>query len=362
MNGRAWSTGSLVAVAAFVAAVSLSGCSRSTGTVEGTTTISGDPAGGAEVRFFVRKGEERSGTPFAVGESGEDGTFRKDLPPGTYYVTALRTDREGGRDRTWKGEFPGNPVRVEAGGRSAGIEIPMSEMSGGGFAPQEGTGVTGSVLSDGNPASGVFVYAYPAEAGTVRGPSFVAFTKTDDRGRFSLPLREGAFRVVARRKGGETEAGIMRPEGESGGDESRAVSLEAGETSDIGTIALHRSDEGKRSVRARAGGQDRPRARIEGVVLRDDGTPAQGVYVMAYSDHRMIGRPFAISGRTGKEGRFLLGLPRGGIFYVGARSGFGGPLSPGEWVGTYDGVPDHSIRIAEGETKTGVRIRVVEKW
>lgn len=338
------------------------GCSRRTGTVEGKARIGDAPAAGAEIRFFVREGEERSGTPFAAGESGEDGSFRKELPPGSYFVTARRTAREGGRERTWKGEYPGNPVQVEPGGRADAIEIPMSEMSGGGFVAREGTGVTGTVRSDGRPASGVFVYAYPVESGTVRGPSFVAFGKTDERGVFSLPLREGRFRVVARRKRGENEAGRMEPRGESGGETSRPVTLSAGEMRDLGTIALHRSEEEKRAARASAGGQDRPRARIEGIVLRDDGSPAPGVYVMAYADHRMIGRPFAISGKTGKDGTFLLGLPRPGIFHLGARSGFGGPLSPGEWVGTFDDAPDHAVRVGEGETKTGVRIRVVEKW
>ncbi|GAB4369903.1 MAG: hypothetical protein Kow00128_16490 [Deltaproteobacteria bacterium] len=338
------------------------GCSRRNGTVEGKARIGNDPAAGAEIRFFVREGEERSGTPFATGESGKDGSFRKELPPGAYFVTARRTAREGGRERTWKGEYPGNPVQVEAGGRTAGIDLPMSEMSGTGFVAQEGTGVTGTVRSGGRPAAGVFVYAYPVEAGTVRGPSFVAFAKTDGRGVFSLPLREGSFRVVARRKGGMSEAGRMEPRGESGGDASRPVTLSAGEMRDLGTIALHRTEEGKRAARASAGGQDRPRARIEGIVLRDDGTPAPGVHVMAYTDHRMIGRPFAISGRTGADGIFRLGLPRPGTFHLGARSGFGGPLSPGEWVGTYDDAPDHAVRVGEGETKTGIRIRVVEKW
>lgn len=362
MSGRSVPARLRTLGAALLAVFLLSGCSRTTGTVEGTTTIAGVPSGGAQIRFFVRAGEERSGTPFATGESGADGTFRKELPAGSYYLTALRTAREGGRDRTWKGEFPGNPLRVEAGGRATGVDIPMSEMSAGGFVAREGTGVTGKVLSSGRPAAGVFVYAYPEEARAVRGPSFVAFARTDERGRFSLPLREGAFRVVARRKGGENEAGAMMPEGESGGEEFRAVTLAAGETRELGAIALHRSEEGKRSARAEAGGQDRPRARIEGVVLRDDGTPARGVYVMAYADHRMIGRPFAISGKTGGDGIFLLGLPRPGTFYLGARSEFGGPLSPGEWVGTYDAAPDHSVRVKEGETKTGIRIRVAEKW
>ncbi len=362
MSGRSPSIRRIVGVALLPGLFLLPGCSRNAGTVEGKIRVGVLPAVGAQVRFFVRQGGERSGTPFATGESGTDGTFRKELPPGTYFVTALRSAREDGRERTWKGEYPGNPVRIEAGGRATGVDIPMFEMSGGGFVPQVGTGVTGTVRSAGRPASGVFVYAYPVKSGTVRGPSFVAFAKTDERGDFSLTLREGTFRVVARRKGGETEAGRMGPQGETGGEESRAVTLAAGEMLGIGTIVLHRSEEGRRSARAPAGGQDRPRARIEGIVVHDDGSPAQGVYVMAYTDHRMIGRPFAISGKTGKEGTFLLGLPRAGTFHIGARSGFGGPLSPGEWVGTYDDAPDHAIRLEPGETKTGIRIRVVEKW
>lgn len=349
-------------LAALLLAAMPSGCSRTTGSVEGKTSVGGLPAGGAEVRFFVRQGAERSGTPFAVGSSGADGSFRKELPEGSYYATAVATVREGGRDRTYKGEYPGNPIRVEPGGRVTNVEIPMAEMSGGGFVPREGTGVTGTVVSSGRPVGGAYVYAYPEEGGTVRGPSFVSFAKTDGSGRFTLPLREGSFRVVARRKGGENETGTMRAEGETGGDEERTVTLRAKETRDLGTITLHLPDEGLRRLRAAVGGQDRPIALIEGAVVRDDGSPAPGVHVMAYVDHRMIGRPFAISGKTGADGRFLLGLPRPGTFYLGARSGIGGPLSPGEWVGTFDGAPDHSIAVKEGEKREGLRIRVVEKW
>jgi hypothetical protein len=347
-------------VAALVILLVLSGCSRNTGTVEGKITAGGIGAPAAEVQFFVRAGEERSGQPFAVGTAGGDGSFRMELPAGTYYVVARRTAREGGRERTYKGEYSGNPVPVAAGGKVEGIDVPLAEMSSGGFVPQEKTGVTGAVTSAGRPVPDAYVYAYPEEAGTVRGPAYVAFARTDGSGRFRIPLREGAYRIVARRKGGENETGAMKAEGETGGGSS--VTLAAGATKDVGTIALHAAKEETRRLRVAAGGQETARAEIRGMVERDDGSPGAGVYVMAYADHRMIGRPFAISGKTGEDGSFVVYLPKPGKFYVGARSEYGGPLSPGEWVGTYDGTPDHSLEIGEGETKKGIRIRVVEKW
>lgn len=83
---------------------------------------------------------------------------------------------------------------------------------------------------------------------------------------------------------------------------------------------------------------------------------------MAYTDRRMIGRPFAISGKTGGSGAFLLKLPKAGKFYIGARSERGGPVSPGEWVGTFDGTADHSVEVRPRERVDGLRIRVSEKW
>jgi hypothetical protein len=337
------------------------GCSQRTGAVEGKATIAGTPAGGAEIRFFVKAGAERTGTPFAVAAAGNDGAYRVALPPGPYYVICRKTVREGTRDRAYKGEYPRNPVSVGAGKTASGIDVVLSEMSAAGFVPQEGTGVVGSVRSRGKPARDAFVYAYPAEAGTVRGPAYVAFTRTDGIGRFRLLLREGSFVIVARRKGNENETGAMRQAGESGGEGVR-VELQSGTMKDIGAISLRPLEEGKRLRRAEAGGQEKKGAEIRGTVVRDDGSPGAGVHVMAYSDGRMIGRPFAISGKTGGDGAFLLKLPKAGKFYLGARSERGGPVSPGEWVGTFDGTPDHSVEIDRGEKKEGLRIKVLEKW
>jgi hypothetical protein len=350
----------LVFLLALPALLAFPGCSSRPGVVEGQVLVEGAPAAGAEVQAFVRSGEERSGTPFATGTSREDGSFSLPLPAGKYFLVGRKTVRKDGRDRSYKGEYAGNPVAVAAGKASGGLVVTLAEMSSGGFVPREGTGVKGIVASGGKPAAGAFVYAYPDNVGTVRGPAFAAFARTGDDGRFVLALREGSFLVVARDKGGENETGAMTGEGKTG--EGIPVRLSAGETKDVGRIALHAPDEGKRNLRSGRGGQEAAAAEVRGTVVRDDGSPGAGVYVMAYGDHRMIGRPFAISGRTGADGAFALRLPRAGKYYLGARSEFGGPVSPGEWVGTYDGAPDHGVAVRQGEVVAGIRVRVSEKW
>jgi len=345
-----------------VAALLVAGCPARQGTVEGTATIDGAPAPGAEIQAFVKAGTERSGSPFLTVTARDDGSFSLPLPPGNYFLVARKTGRRDGRERTYKGEFPANPVVARGGEATRGIAIPLVEMSSGGFAARAGTGVGGAVFVDGAPVQGAYVYAYPDNVGTVRGPAYLAFARTGRDGRFLLPLREGAFRIVARDKGGENETGAMSGAGKSGGDEGIRVELSAGKMADIGRITLHRPEESLRRRRAGAGGQEESAAEVRGTVSRDDGSAAPGVRVMAYADPRMIGRPFAVSGPTDADGAFLLRLPKPGRYYLGARSELGGPVSPGEWIGSYDGAPDHGVDVRQGEKRGGIPIRVVEKW
>jgi len=338
------------------------GCSARQGTVEGTALIDGVPTAGAEIQAFVKAGAERSGTPFLATTARDDGSFSLSLPPGNYFLVGRKTDRRDGRERTYKGEFPGNPVAVRGGGATRGIVLSLEEMSSGGFTPRAGTGVTGAVFADGTPVPGAYVFAYPDNVGTVRGPAYAAFVRTGEGGGFRLPLREGVFRIVARDKGGENETGAMSSAGKSGGDAGIRVELSPGRMMDAGRITVHRPEEAKRRRRAAAGGLEDAAAEIRGTVTRDDGSPAPGVRVMAYADPRMIGRPFAVSGPTDAGGVFLVRLPKPGKYYLGARSEVGGPLSPGEWVGAYDGAPDHGVAVRLGERRAEIRIRVVEKW
>ena len=69
-------------------------------------------------------------------------------------------------------------------------------------------------------------------------------------------------------------------------------------------------------------------------------------------------KPLAISDPTGEDGRFILGLERGGKVFLGARQNYGTNPLPGELYGKYTGSPDHSITIGDGEILRGISIVV----
>jgi hypothetical protein len=76
----------------------------------------------------------------------------------------------------------------------------------------------------------------------------------------------------------------------------------------------------------------------------------------------MVGKPVHMSTPTDSDGSFSLFLSDGGTYYVGARSAFGGPLEPGEWVGTFDGQADHGVTVERGTNEDLGTIVVKEFW
>jgi hypothetical protein len=76
----------------------------------------------------------------------------------------------------------------------------------------------------------------------------------------------------------------------------------------------------------------------------------------------MVGKPTYLSAPSGDDGRFIIYLGDGGTYYLGARSSLGGPLEPGERVGTYDGDPRHAVTIERGQTTDIDTLVVREVW
>jgi hypothetical protein len=84
-----------------------------------------------------------------------------------------------------------------------------------------------------------------------------------------------------------------------------------------------------------------------------------GVYAFAYEEKAMAQkRPAAISRVVDADGRYVLNLPRGGVYFLGARSDYGDTPGSGEWYGRYEGTADHSIGVEAGNSCAGIDITV----
>jgi hypothetical protein len=57
-----------------------------------------------------------------------------------------------------------------------------------------------------------------------------------------------------------------------------------------------------------------------------------------------------------------LPVPVAGKYHLGARSGYGGSPAPGDLYGRYEGNPEHSVMVKEGDRLTGIDIVVNEVW
>ena len=95
---------------------------------------------------------------------------------------------------------------------------------------------------------------------------------------------------------------------------------------------------------------------IRGRILDDNNGPIQGVFTTAYSTSNMKRLPDFVSTLTWDDGFFVLYLPVGGKWYVGARSHARGVPKPGEPVVKYEGLKDNSIQVPEGSFFNGVDI------
>jgi len=99
---------------------------------------------------------------------------------------------------------------------------------------------------------------------------------------------------------------------------------------------------------------------VSGRLLGPSGDPAPGLRVLVFRDPGMGERPLARSLPTRANGEFVLPLPGPGVYFLVARSGFSGPIQPGELVGTYAGPDGTGLRVGDGARLGGLTIQVSE--
>lgn len=343
--------------AALLGAVLCAACDARPGAIEGRAVSGGRPVPGATVEVYIT-GERQEGTPpFASTPTGPEGVFRLELPPGRYWVWVKDLAATPGRPRL--GEHAGNPVAL-AGGTQALGEIELRSVGRADEAAAPGAGFRGRALFAGRPVEDATVTVYGADRPRLTGPGYAALVRSDTDGRFQVDVRPGEYRLAVRKRRGGAATGFLREGDLSVVPFEKPVRVD-GSYLDLGDLELHEVDRARLAAETARGHQGDSDTAVEGSATGPDGKPRPGQFIFVYRDEGMIGRPEAVTS-TGAAGAFRLALPGGGKYYFGARSRYGGPRQPGEWVGRLAGRPDSSLEVAAGRTVKGLTIVMEQVW
>jgi hypothetical protein len=259
-------------------------------------------------------------------------------------------------------ESPANPHQV-ADGIASVASFNLREMGREGLpVADDQTGVSGLITYQGEPVSRAFIYIYTETDAGLTGPSYGEAVQADKEGRFTINLPVGRYSLVARKRADGSRSGALAPGDLNATYPGNPVEIRSGEILALNDFALSKVDAEVHAQRQADGVFTKTETLLRGQVVDADDLPVSDVYVFAYLDSRMVGKPVHMSVPTGADGNFSLFLSDGGTYYIGARSAFGGPLEPGEWVGTFDGQADHSVTVTRGANDDLGMIIVKEFW
>jgi hypothetical protein len=176
---------------------------------------------------------------------------------------------------------------------------------------------------------------------------------TDGNGKFSLELPPGTYYVTAR---------VVPESGQFGppaiGEKVYYKRDSKGQILPFVVKAGKRTNAGVISTSASRKPPEEQGASIEGVVIDSDGVPVEGAVIYAYDAPEVLDRALFVSGRTLKDGKFLLRVKDGGTYYLRVRGTYGGGTPRnGEIVNLNDPKALVSVEVKKGEKLTGVSIQ-----
>lgn len=331
--------------------------------LSGTLLFQDQPLSDAQIEIYLKAEQDRATLPFATTSSDVTGRFQIALPTGRYYLIAKKkVEGSGGPTRMLMAASPLNPLDL-SGGKKEVAPFNLREMGrDGALVAEVGTGVKGRIVHDRQPVANAFVYVYSEKSAGLIGPSYGEAVRSATDGTFFIPLPAGTFYLAARKRADGARSGDVAAGDLNASWQKNPLTLKHGETIDLGDFTITVVNEESRKERLGQGKFVLTDTTLRGRMVDQDGKAVRGVYAFAYRDSRMVGKPLYISAPTGHDGRFELRLGDGGTYYIGARSTFGGPLEPGEWVGTYDARPNHMVQVKKGEGLDLDKIVVREVW
>jgi hypothetical protein len=213
-------------------------------------------------------------------------------------------------------------------------------------------GVRGRLTYQGRPLAGASVFAYRRQSANFLGPADFASAPSGRDGGYLIDLVEGSYWLVARKRASGSDAGPLVP-----GDLQRVhpgnpVTVAAGTFSGV-DLEL---EEMRDLMFSRTGPRGPTATGIRGRITDASGAPVAWVFAIAYTSPDMRRVPDFTSAMTAADGRFVIYLPSGGRYWVGARKHIREKPAPGEPFGLYEGTPDHAVAVADGSFVDGIDI------
>lgn len=337
--------------------------------VSGRILFEGKPAADVRLQIYRDAGTDFKGPGYASFErTAADGRFSLELEPGRYYLVGKQAGTDSERTEPGPGElfgyYGGNPVKVPAAGA---VDVNLQVVRREPHTITEGGGpnvtITGVILGPRGPEEGATLFAYPDARSGFRGPdltgplgSLIGGTRPD--GRFSLELPPGTYFLTAAKRKTGTALGPLHTGDLFGFFDGNPLRLQAGQRASVTVRLTEKLREQDFSAMAKPGDTG-----IRGRILDPAGRPVAGVFAFATTDPNLIGAmPPHHSRPVGPDGAFFIELPAGGTFFIGARTGFGGPPQPGQWQGMLGDANIRTITVETGKLVDGVviTVRVVE--
>lgn len=317
--------------------------------VAGKVTVGAErkPVAGIKVAAYPLASRHLRGEPpFASADTAEDGLFRIELPPGSYYFIA-----QGEQLYCFYGR---NPVSVPTGGLA---EMNLSLVEKSPVLPtvesRIKTGLLGQLSYNGQPLEAAVVTVYTDLNSQLKGMGLGMTAPTDAQGIFEAELQPGTYYLVARKRAGGAFRGPLRDGDFFGYYTDNPLVIKEGELSRVAIAMLEVPEKISRLAASIFG-----ETSISGKVVDANGQPVGGVWVLLYSDPMMLNRPLYVSQPSAADGSFVLSFPNGGTYFLAARDTLGGPPAPGQLYGRYLGSRDSSVRLLSGQKLSGIELLV----
>ncbi|MBI5739254.1 MAG: carboxypeptidase regulatory-like domain-containing protein [Nitrospirae bacterium] len=217
------------------------------------------------------------------------------------------------------------------------------------------------MIKGGGPMSNGMIAFFDAQTGPppsldkyFRVPDGVDGIDAEGRFRTMLPVGRyylGAIKRVSGDKAGPPQDGDYFIISEDKAGNPRQYLIEKDKELNIGVIAD--AVPYKRRVPEDATG-------ISGTVHDMAGSPVEGAIVFAYYTETMTGIPPFTSYKTGKDGKYIITVDRGGRYYLRVRDVYGGgPPVPGAIMGGYGEEMPAPVTVKTGELTGNVDIKVI---